>query len=115
VILGSLAVTAYGPIQDSARAKATRAQLGLFKTALSKYKLDTGAYPPILFSLWQCPSDDQGYWQGPYMDGVDEIPDAWNRAFSYSLLDGGYSCQITSAGADGAFNTADDIIEYYSN
>jgi general secretion pathway protein G len=115
VILGSLAVTAYGPIQDSARAKATLAQLGLFQTALSKYKLDLGFYPPVLESLWFAPSDDQGMWQGPYMDGQQEIADAWGTYFSYQLLDGGYTCQITSAGADRAFNTNDDIFKLYTN
>jgi alpha-2-macroglobulin-like protein len=40
VILGSLMVTAYGPIQDSSRQKAAMAELGLLKTAYSKTKMD---------------------------------------------------------------------------
>jgi general secretion pathway protein G len=92
---------------------ATRAQLGLFKTSLSWYKLDNGAYPAGLVYLWGCPSDDKGKWQGPYMDGDEIPPDPWGRSFKYELLDRGQRCKITSAGTDGLFGTPDDkYMEY---
>jgi general secretion pathway protein G len=116
-IIVSLCITAYSPPGCTlSRDHSTKAQFGLFKTALSKYKLDNGTYPEKLEYLWFCPPNAYtGDWQGPYMDGFEEMLDAWGRRFQYEVYDGGYKCKITSAGRDGKFGTADDLSEEYIN
>jgi hypothetical protein len=93
---------------------AARAHFGLFKTALAKYKLDEGAYPLALVFLWVSPATTRAIGKGhTYMDGDEEILDAWRRPFKYELFDRGQRCKITSAGADGLFGTPDDKFAEY--
>jgi general secretion pathway protein G len=83
VVLASLAVVAYGPIQKSMRVKAAKTQIGLFKTAINKYNLDVGNYPPNLDALRTPPGDlPPGKWDGPYLDS--DIPmDPWGKPYNY--------------------------------
>jgi general secretion pathway protein G len=106
VILGSLAVTAYGPIQKRAKTDAATSQLGLLKTPLQLYKQKHGHYPPSLSCLWQ---DDEGLgidWGGPYVDSVVDL-DPWKMPYRYESQ--GNACRISSDGNDGQPNTEDDI------
>ena len=45
MIIASLAVTAYGPIQRKAYINAAKTQIKAFKTPLQAYKLDIGDFP----------------------------------------------------------------------
>jgi general secretion pathway protein G len=117
VVLGSLAVTAYGPIREGAYIKSTNAQLGLFKTALSMYKMNLSTYPPSLDFLWICPTDmTQMEWQGPYMEGTEVLDyDAWGTKYQIESSDGYQSIRVSSAGPDRMFGTADDLwMDYYN-
>src|SRR5215472_3906565 len=70
---------------DTARVKATRAQIHNFQTALAAYKLDTGAFPTTeqgLQALRVKPEGVDLQWAGPYM--TQDIPkDAWGHEFVY--------------------------------
>jgi hypothetical protein len=113
-IVGYLFIIAYGPIHSHGRDQDTRGQLYFFTTALARYKLYIGAYPEKLDYLWFCPPNmEPEKWQGPYMDGYEVIPDAWDRPFRYEVFDKGQKCKITSAGPDGKFGTEDDISKTY--
>lgn len=115
VILASLVVTAYGPIQRRARINAARTQVGLFKTAMENFQLVTGNYPTTdqgLEALRNPPSDlpdaDPADW--PMIDS--EIPlDPWGMAYQYESPGqhnvNGYD--IWSLGPDKVDGTEDDI------
>jgi len=73
VIIASLAVMAYGPIQRNAYIKAANTQIKAFKTPLQAYRLDIGDYPSTsqgLEALLAAPSDlaNPDKWVGPYLD-----------------------------------------------
>jgi hypothetical protein len=105
---------ASGPTQTKARIRATMAQIRLFEKPLAKYHQDIGSYPKELKHLWAPPSEiDPAAWKGPYMEGEEEVPDAWGHNFSFNLLDDGHACKITSAGPDKLFGTEDDIEQTY--
>ena len=106
VILGSLAVTAYGPIQKRAKTDAATSQLGLLKTPLQLYKQKHSEYPPELRSLWEDAAGMGIEWGGPYLDSVVEV-DPWKRPYRYESQ--GNACRIASDGNDGQPNTEDDI------
>ena len=91
-------------------------------TALDMFELDTGFYPTEaqgLTSLLKNPS--VAGWQGPYIklapdqwyaahmrinaDGL--LVDTWGTPFRYRLIKRNY--KVDSAGADGKFDTDDDI------
>jgi hypothetical protein len=114
VALSVLPVAAFLPqyyyLQDNALAIATDDMLKWMKTPLQLYAEKHETFPKELTFLIYCPSDmDFEVWGGPFLDDLDVPTDAWGRNFEYQLLDGGYTCTITSAGADGAFNTDDDV------
>ena len=84
-----------------------------FKTALFKYRMDTGSYPTTeqgLRALLQKPGNDRGKWHGPYIEGEDNLEDAWGRELKYrypsSNNPGSYD--LYSLGADGV-ESGDDI------
>ena len=85
VVLASLAVVAIGPIQKGMRIRAAKTQVGLFKTAINKYNLDVGNYPPNLDALLIPPGDvPPNKWEGPYLE-VAQIPlDPWSKPYNYS-------------------------------
>jgi general secretion pathway protein G len=85
VVLASLAVVAIGPIMKGMKLKQAKTQIGLFKTAINKYNMDVGSYPPTLEALLIPPGDvPQGKWEGPYLE-VAQIPlDPWNHHYSYA-------------------------------
>jgi general secretion pathway protein G len=111
VILGSLAVTQLGGVQEGANIKAARSQVGLIKSAIDLYKLDMNQYPAQLEDLWQKPSDNSlsEKWREPYMDKLNEDP--WGNAYMYEKEGkkntGKYD--FWSNGPDGKSGTEDDI------
>lgn len=64
---------------------------GPIAKGLDNYRFDVGSYPETsdgLAALFKAPSglsdDEDGTWQGPYMDGTpDELRDPWHKEFEY--------------------------------
>ena len=79
--------------------------------ALLNYKISVYSYPTTdqgLQALLTKPADARG-WNGPYFD--DEITDPWGNEYGYRFPSqkGQRGPDISSKGADGQENTADDI------
>jgi general secretion pathway protein G len=104
MIIASLAVTAYGPIQRKAYINASKTQIKAFKTPLEAYKLDMSDFPATADGLEALRGTPSGVanpvpldpWGNPYQyeypgKHEDEKPDIW------------------SFGPDGMDNTDDDI------
>ena len=115
VIIGSLAVTAYGPIQRKANINAAKAQIESLESTLRFYRADLNDYPATsqgLESLREPPADlvDPNKWQGPYLE--DPVPlDPWGNPYQYEYP-GQYSQDkpdIWSFGPDGANGSEDDV------
>jgi general secretion pathway protein G len=115
VIIASLAVTAYGPMQRSAYIRAATTQVKAFKTPLQAYYLDMNSYPSTqqgLKALREAPADlpNPAKWQGPYLDTQTPL-DPWDRPYQYESPGrhnpDGYD--VWSLGPDGQDGTADDI------
>jgi general secretion pathway protein G len=110
-ILGILAgIVSFSVIRHIDDARVTRAvlQIGQFKTAIQKYYIDVGQYPPTdvgLKALIETPGDEKiaKYWKGPYLD-TEEIPlDPWKNEYIYQVPGGGTApFEIISLGKDGA-------------
>ena len=114
VILGSLAVTAYGPMRKKAQIDAAKAAVSMFETPLEAYHLHMDAYPASqegLNALREAPADATGTnWSGPYVK--TEIPlDPWKQEYRYESpgRHNPDSYDLWSAGPDGVDGTADDI------
>jgi len=115
MIIASLAVTAYGPIQRKAYINAAKTQIKAFKTPLEAYKLDLGDFPATtqgLEALRDPPSDlrNQNKWNGPYLDSMVPL-DPWGSPYQYEYpgrheMD---KADIWSFGPDGIDNTEDDV------
>ncbi len=111
VIIASLAVTAYGPMQRSAYVRAATTQVKAFKTPLQAYFLDMNHYPPTdpggLNDL-RANESNAASWNGPYLDS--EVPlDPWDQFYQYECDETGQSYQVWSMGPDQKNNTDDDI------
>ncbi len=115
VIIASLAVTAYGPMQRRAYMRAAETQIKAFKTPLQAYLLDMNAFPTTqqgLEALRNPPGDlaNPSKWNGPYLDS--DVPlDPWDRPYQYESP-GKYDPEgydVWSLGPDGVDGTDDDI------
>jgi len=118
VIIASLAVTAYGPMQRRAYVNAAKTQIRAFKGPLAAFRLDMGDFPTSqdgLQALRTAPADAAaaGQWNGPYLDR--EVPlDPWRRPYSYSYP-GQHDPEmpdIWSAGPDGVDGNQDDVTSW---
>jgi general secretion pathway protein G len=115
VIIGSLAVTAYGPIQKKAKVDAAKAQIELLENSLKVYQLALDDYPTTaqgLESLRVAPGDliDPNKWQGPYLD--ENIPlDPWGNPYQYQFPGENSEDKpdIWSFGPDRMNGTEDDV------
>ncbi|NLX54711.1 MAG: type II secretion system major pseudopilin GspG [Planctomycetaceae bacterium] len=113
VILGALVMTNFSGILAGGKVKAARAQLTAFEQAIDIYQLDIGSYPTTqqgLQALRVAPADlpDPSKWTTPYLK-KDIPPDPWGNPYYYELMSP-TQYKISSAGPDGATNTADDIV-----
>jgi general secretion pathway protein G len=115
MIIASLAVTAYGPIQRKAYINAAKTQIRAFKTPLQAYKLDLGDFPTTadgLDSLRQAPANagNQNKWNGPYLDSPVPL-DPWGNPYQYEYPAKNQEDMpdIWSFGPDGIDNTEDDV------
>ena len=88
VVLASFAVVALGPMRKKANIKAAQAQIGMFRTPLEAFQVDTGNYPTTaegLDALRSPPGDlaDPSKWSGPYLS-TDVPLDPWRRPYQYA-------------------------------
>ena len=112
-ILAALVLPKFTGRTEQARVTAAITQISTFGTALDAFEVDTGSYPRGQDGLQQllvAPADITG-WRGPYLKS--DIPlDPWGHAYTYEypgrINANGYD--IISAGPDGQFGTADDIV-----
>lgn len=68
-----------------AKSQTAEIQIANVKGALQLYYIDVGRYPAEaqgLVALLQAPGGEAD-WNGPYLDGPDDIVDPWGRAFLY--------------------------------
>lgn len=108
VLMGIAAINLPG-VLNRGRADATRATMGTLKAALTEYQLRQSAYPPnngLVVLVEQ-----------EYLTRDSDIKDAWGNPIEFlapSQVDGvDVPYTLRSAGKDGEFGTADDIIDYH--
>jgi general secretion pathway protein G len=109
-ILAAIVVPKFTGIGESAKVKATKAQLSTFATALDMFEVDNGRFPKTLNDLSVQPRDAQSWHQ--YMESVPL--DQWQHPFVYSFP-GKHrpnSYDLMSMGADGKVGGDDDIVNW---
>jgi len=103
---------------EKARKKTTALQIQAISAGLKMYALDNGSFPNTqqgLQALLVKPSDvDQNVWDGPYIDATQVPRDGWGREFKFVSpgTHGGNGFDLSSVGADGVENTADDVVNW---
>ena len=109
IILGLLAaiiVPNFTGKTEKARVQTAKTQIQLLITALDLYKADVGEYPN---SLEELISSSAQNWDGPYLR-KNKIPkDPWGNDYTYTITDGGRSCEVVSQGGkeSGPISSAD--------
>lgn len=107
VLMGIAAISLPGML-NRGRADATRATMGTIKLALTEYRGRFNAYPPNNGLAVLIEED--------YLTRMSDINDAWGNPIEFlapSQVDGrDVAFTLRSAGKDGLFDTADDIIDY---
>lgn len=96
-IVAAIAIPAVSTAITQSKVNATESTLGTLQTALSRYELDNGSYPPNLsdllstspttptatgastLSTYTAPST----WNGPYIQDVFPLTDAWGHKIWY--------------------------------
>lgn len=116
VIIASLAVTAYGPIQKQAYVQAAQTQIKAFEQPLELYRTNIGSYPSTaegLQALLSPPAMDRRNMPDRYMDTIP--PDPWKRPYGYAYppqQNRADKPDIWSAGPDGQEGTDDDVVNW---
>ena len=101
-LLAGLVVPQFIKQEEKATAKAAKAQIELFGTALDTFRLDVGRYPNSqegLSALMQKPGGVDR-WDGPYLR-KDLPPDPWGKPYVYKSPGDHGVYDIISYGADG--------------
>jgi general secretion pathway protein G len=101
-LLAGLVVPQFIKQEEKATAKAAKAQIELFGTALDTFRLDVGRYPTTqegLQALTQKPGGVER-WDGPYLK-KEVPPDPWNKPYLYKSPGEHGPYDILSYGADG--------------
>ena len=102
-LLAGLVVPQFIKQEEKATAKAAKAQIELFGTALDTFRLDVGRYPTTqegLAALNQRPASVDR-WDGPYLK-KEVPPDPWGKPYIYKSPGDHGPYDIISYGADGA-------------
>src|ERR1041385_1688943 len=102
-LLAGLVVPQFIKQEEKATAKAARAQIELFGTALDTFRLDVGRYPTTqegLAALTQKPASADR-WDGPYLK-KEVPPDPWGKPYVYKSPGDHGPYDIISYGAGGA-------------
>jgi general secretion pathway protein G len=101
-LLAGLVLPQFIKQEEKATAKAARAQIELFGTALDTFRLDVGRYPTSqegLQALTQKPGGADR-WDGPYLK-KDVPTDPWGKPYMYKGPGDHGPYDIISYGADG--------------
>lgn len=86
-----------------AKARTATIQMETLRSAVQLFYLDTGRYPSEaegLHGLLNAPQGVQN-WQGPYLDGPEDLNDPWGRAYLFRAPAGDKAFEITTYGRDG--------------
>ncbi|HZV37069.1 MAG TPA: type II secretion system major pseudopilin GspG [Verrucomicrobiae bacterium] len=109
-ILAAIVVPKFTGVGESAKIKATKAQLSTFATALDMFEVDNGHYPKHLEDLTVQPRDATNWRQ--YMENIPL--DQWQHPYIYAVpgrhRPGSYD--LSSAGPDGRAGNDDDIVNW---
>jgi general secretion pathway protein G len=82
VILGSLAVFAFGNAKMKANIDSAKSQIGLLSTPINMYLNDYNQYPDDLSQLRNPPARPNGQAAPPYIE--NDVPlDPWNNPYQY--------------------------------
>lgn len=101
-LLAGLVVPQFIRQEEKATAKAAKAQIELFGTALDTFRLDVGRYPSSQEGLQALNQRPGGVdrWDGPYLKKAVP-PDPWGRPYIYKSPGDHGPYDIISYGADG--------------
>jgi general secretion pathway protein G len=106
IIILSIMASVVGPRLfknvDKSRASQAMHQIGIFKAAISMYRLDTGNLPTTQHGLKALVSNPgvEG-WDGPYLDETEIPLDPWDNPYAYQTPGtGGRDYDIVSYGKD---------------
>jgi general secretion pathway protein G len=112
-LLGTVVVTKVASNVEKAKVTITRANLKIYHTAVTHFKMDNNRLPTEeegLMALIEKPSDAVDYPDGGYLDSSKIETDGWKHEFIYELAPGTNSgFLIRSCGPDGELDTEDDI------
>jgi len=102
-LLAGLVVPQFIKQEEKATAKATKAQIELFGTALDTFRLDVGRYPTSQEGLQALTLKPGGVerWDGPYLK-KEVAADPWNKPYVYKSPGEHGPYDIISYGADGS-------------
>jgi len=102
VLLAGLVLPQYIRQGEKATAKAAKAQIESFGTALDTFRLDVGRYPTTQEGLEALNQKPAGVdrWDGPYLK-KDVPPDPWGKPYVYKSPGDHGPYDIISYGADG--------------
>ena len=113
-LLGTVVATKVLSNVEEARKTTTKANLKIFHTKVTHFRMDTGRLPTSdegLEALIIQPTDVINYPEGGYLEMSYIEKDGWNRDFIYEVLPGTNSgFLIRSCGPDGQQDTEDDLI-----
>ncbi len=109
-VLMGVGIFALKGASEQVKKKATQARMELIENALTNYYVEYDGYPGNLDILLPATmvQGGQGYLEP---DGTN---DAWGRPLEFYAPFENFSWVIFSAGADGTFETTDDIAHYPS-
>lgn len=120
-ILGTIVAVNVTGHTTTAKIAAARANLGVLKTAISRYQLDHGRIPTVqqgLKALCEKPAlppVPQSYPVAGYLDQTVVPLDPWKREYVYSVFEDGVRFEIVSYGADGEPGGSDENADLSSN
>ena len=112
-LLAALVVPKMVGSSEHARHTTAMTDIEAFRTTLSLYELDTGAYPTTeqgLQVLVARPANNPN-WKGPYVDSGKIKNDPWSHPYMYRYpgMRNPTGFDLYSLGRDGMENTDDDI------
>lgn len=105
-IIALIAGLAAPRLMDSfgrAKSRTAAIQMENLRSSVQLFYLDTGRYPSEAEGLSALVAAPQGVtnWQGPYLDGPDDLNDPWSRAYIYRSPAGDKAFDVTTYGRDG--------------
>jgi general secretion pathway protein G len=111
VVLASMAVNIFWGTQEKAEKDAAATQVGFYKTAIERFRMDTRQFPGSLEDLVTKPNDTvlANRWGGAYMDKIAKDP--WDNDYRFAApgKHNPDSFDVWSLGPDKQDGTEDDI------